>query len=365
MEFVDSETQRLLRSTARSYLADACPWERLFRIESGEEPLTEADVHELADLGWFGLLVPEPEGGGASLLDAAAVIEEVGYAGVPSPIAPANVAAWLLRNAHAPPEHLADLSSGTRLVTVAEATRGHAPDAAITAAGGKLTGALPLVPFADLSAFVLAPLLIDGEPAFAALPLANAELTPAHLIDRRCYAGVRWRDASLGDAVVLATGRDAGGLRERCEALVTAFSVIEAVGMMQRVLEMTTTHISTRQQFGQPVAKFQAARHRAAELLMQVESTRWAAYHALWRFEADPNERDEIWLTKHWAIRAADRVFQISHLLHGGVGVGMEHPLHLFTQGVSAFAVRGGTMNEMVARTLGSLHLTAPLEANA
>jgi hypothetical protein len=56
-------------------------------------------------------------------------------------------------------------------------------------------------------------------------------------------------------------------------------------------------------------------------------------------------------------VRAADRVFQISHLLHGGVGVGMEHPLHLFTQGIAAFAVRGGTMSEMVSRTLQSLRL--------
>jgi alkylation response protein AidB-like acyl-CoA dehydrogenase len=363
MEFVDSETQRLLRSTARSYLADAYPWERLFRIESGDERLGEADVRELADLGWFGLLVPEPEGGGASLLDAAAVIEELGYAGAPSPISPANVAAWLLRGAHAPPEHLAGLASGKWLATVAEATRRHTPDA-VTTAGGLLNGSLPLVPFADLSAFVLSSLKIDGELAFAALPLANAELTPARLIDRRCYADVHWDDAPVDDTVVLARGADVEELRERCDALVTAFSVIEAAGMMQRVLEMTAEHITTRQQFGQPIAKFQAARHRAAELLMQVESTRWAAYHALWRFEADPNERDEIWLTKHWAIRAADRVFQISHLLHGGVGVGMEHPLHLFTQGVSAFAVRGGTMNEMVARTLESLRLGPP-EASA
>jgi alkylation response protein AidB-like acyl-CoA dehydrogenase len=365
MEFVDSETQRLLRSTARSYLADAYPTERLFRIESGGERLSEADLRGFAGLGWFGLLVPEPDGGGASLLDAAAVVEELGYAGVPSPVAPANVAAWLVRGSDAGRALLASLASGRRLVTVAEASRAHAGGAAVDITGNTLHGTLPLVPFAEESALVVAPAVIDGASAVVALPLATAELTPVHLIDRRCYANVAWRDASAQDAVVLAQGHDAADLRERCEALVTAFSVIEAAGMMQRVLEMTAEQITTRQQFGQPVAKFQAARHRAAELLMQVESTRWAAYHALWRFEADPSDRDEIWLTKHWAIRAADRVFQISHLLHGGVGVGMEHPLHLFTQGVSAFAARGGTMNEMVARALDSLHLTSPLEANA
>jgi len=104
--------------------------------------------------------------------------------------------------------------------------------------------------------------------------------------------------------------------------------------------------------FGRRIGSFQAARHRAAELLMQTESTRWAAYHALWRFELDPNDTQEIWLTKHWAIRAADRVYQNSHMLHGGIGVGTEYPLHLFTQQVAGFAVRAGTMNEMVSRTV-------------
>ena len=125
--------------------------------------------------------------------------------------------------------------------------------------------------------------------------------------------------------------------------------------MMQRILEMTTEHVKTRQQFGQPIGKFQAARHRAADILVQLDTTRWAAYHALWRFQNDPGDTDEIYLAKHWAIRAVDRVFQHSHMLHGGVGVGMEHPLHLFTQGIAAFAVRGGTMSEMVQRTLASL----------
>jgi alkylation response protein AidB-like acyl-CoA dehydrogenase len=363
MEFVDSETQRLLRTTARSYLAGAYPTERLFRIESGER-LSETDLRGFAGLGWFGLLAPEPDGGGASLLDAAVVIEELAYAGVPSPVAPANVAAWLFRDGDAGRALLPELASGRRLVTVAEASRALAGNAPVVIAKGALSGAHSLVPFAEESAFVIAPVSLNGAPAVAALPLANAERAPVHLIDRRCYANVTWRGAPAQDVVVLASGRHAAELRERCEALVTAFSVMEAAGMMQRVLEMTAEHITTRQQFGQPVAKFQAARHRAAELLMQVETTRWAAYHALWRFEADPADRDEIWLTKHWAIRAADRVFQISHLLHGGVGVGMEHPLHLFTQGVSAFAARGGTMNEMVARALASVQLQ-PAEANA
>ncbi len=362
MRFADSETQRLLRTTARSYLAEAYPWERLYRIESGEERLAADDIKRFADLGWLALAAPERfGGGGGSLLDAAVLVEEFGYGCVPAPVAVANIAASLL------PERgaglILPLASGEQIVTIAESLRRPhgANETALVVDGGRVSGTIRLVPFADLCAFVLAPALVDGESAFVALPLGVADLEPVALIDRRCYANVRFSDASADGALVLAKGSDALALQERCDALVTAFGVIETAGMMQRVLEMTRDHISTRVQFGQPVAKFQAARHRAAELLMQVETVRWAAYHALWRFEMD-GDASEIWLAKHWAVRAADRVFQIAHLLHGGVGVGVEHPLHLFTQGIAALAVRGGTMNEMVSRTLDSLRLAPAVE---
>ncbi len=365
MQFGDSETQRLLRNTARSYLADNYPWERLYDIESGKERLTEADLEGFANLGWFGLLAPESAGaGGASLLEAAVVIEEFGYAGVPAPVSVGNVAAALLSSvadSSRVGDLLASLAAGKRVFAVNEATRrrsqtqsARAPDS-LAASDGRLSGLLPMVPFADIAHFVLTPLALDGEPAFVAVSLEGAQLQQVKVLDRVTYANARFQGADLQPSVVLATGKNAEALHERCDALVTGFALIELAGMMQRILEMTAEYITQRVQFGQPIAKFQAARHRAAELLMQTETTRWAAYHALWRLQESPSETEELWLAKHWAVRAADRVYQISHLLHGGVGVGSEYPLHLFTQGVAAFAVRGGAMNELVDRTIESI----------
>jgi alkylation response protein AidB-like acyl-CoA dehydrogenase len=342
MQFQDSETQRLLRTTAKSFLASAYPIDRLYRIESGDEAMTEAGLREIGELGWFELLLPEASGGaGASLLDAAAVIEELGYAGVASPVPAANVAAYVLSLAN----H-AELAPGC---VVGEGARSQANKSTVTITGGVATGTLPLVPFAELSERILALATRDGQPALAVLPLSGAQLQPLELMDRRCYSNVRFENAP-GD--VIATGADALGLIEQLDALSTAFGVIEMAGAMQRICEMTTEHVTTRQQFGQPIGKFQAARHRAADILVQLDTTRWAAYHALWLFEKDPARTDEIYLAKHWAVRAADRVFQHTHMLHGGVGVGMEHPLHLFTQAMAALAVRNGTMSEMVRRTL-------------
>lgn len=369
MRFGDSETQKLLRDTARSYLATTFPWERLYAFESGEQQLAREDVQAIADLGWLGLLAPESAGGGGlSLLDAAILSEEMGYAGVPAPVTVASVSAALLaaaQSATGVEAHLADLAAGRRMHTIAESARRRGsmrPSEPLTATGGKLSGSLPLVPFAGISDFVLAPLVLDGEEAFAAIALDGARREPVTLLDRSGYQDVHFENADFGSSAVIATGQDAEALRERCDTMVTAFSLVEMAGMMQRILELTSSYIANRVQFGQPVAKFQAARHRAAEIMMQTETTRWAAYHALWRYQQDPADAEGIWLTKHWTIRAVDRVYQDSHMLCGGVGVGTEFPLHLFTQALSAFAVRGGAMNEVVNRTIESLDLKEAAE---
>jgi 3-oxocholest-4-en-26-oyl-CoA dehydrogenase beta subunit len=362
MLFADSETQKLLRDTARSFLRDRYPWERLYDLERGRAQLSAGDLSEFAGLGWLGLTVPESAGGaGASLLEAAVVIEELGYAGVPSPVNVATIAGYVLAQAESTETgtHLHDLSSGTRLYTIADSNRwiGATDGTNLEMRAGRLSGRITFVPFGIAADRVLARVSADGTDAFALILLEGARREPVMVLDRADYAAVDFDDLPSEDVLVLAEGPAAEAMRERCDALSTAFGTIELAGLMQRVTEMTAEYISNRVQFGQPIAKFQAARHHAADMLMQTQTARWTAYHALARFEADPEDTQEIWLAKHWAVRASQVVFELAHLLHGGVGVGTEYPLHLLTQGVAAWAVRSGDLNEMVGRINDGLGL--------
>jgi alkylation response protein AidB-like acyl-CoA dehydrogenase len=185
------------------------------------------------------------------------------------------------------------------------------------------------------------------------------------VLDRADYATMDFDDLPLENVLILTEGRAAEAMHERCNVLTTAFGTIELAGLMQRVTAMTAEYISNRVQFGQPIAKFQAARHHAADMLMQTQTARWTAYHALARFEANPEDTQGIWLAKHWAVRASQTVFELAHLLHGGVGVGTEYPLHLLTQGVAACSVRAGDLDEMVGRINGGLRLLGVRSAEA
>jgi len=347
MQYANSETQQLLQNTARAFLAERFPWERLYEFEEGRAHITDDDIAAMAGLGWLSLIAPEAAGGGGvSLIEAAIIIEELGYAGVPAPVMVSNVAAYILETAGAS-DRLAELTTGRARFTLSEASRRQRPmTEPLTESGGTL----PMVPFAERSEVVLAPLTTNGEAALAAIPLEGAELEPVKLLDRTDYANVRF--GTIDGAHVIARGAEAEALHEQCDALATAFATIEMAGMMRRVQELTAEYITGRIQFGQPIAKFQAARHRASELLMSTEMTRWAAYHALWRFQEDPQDTEEVWLAKHYASRQADPVYQHSHMLHGGVGVGTDYPLHLFTQGITALAVRHGSLNEMTERAI-------------
>jgi alkylation response protein AidB-like acyl-CoA dehydrogenase len=368
MRFSDSESQELLRTNTRNFLADRFPADRLYAIERGDEELTRELAGEFASLGWMGLTVPESDGGtGASLLDAAVVAEEFGYAAVPAPVSASIVAGALLAQAGGQGEHLAELASGARRYTVSEETRrrGHYGPAGLklraglAATGGSVTGVLPLVAHANISDVVLAPLTIDGEPAFAALPLDGARIQQRPLLDRRTYFDVTFDGQPLDGATVLAHGPAAEALHERADSLSTAFGLVEALGAMQRVLEMTASYIANRVQFGQPVAKFQAARHRAAEMLMATETSRWATYHAMWQLQREGGDPSEVWLAKHWLVRNVERIYVNSHMLHGGVGVGMDYPLHLYTLFLAGAVVRAGAMNEVNRRIVDELRIPA------
>jgi alkylation response protein AidB-like acyl-CoA dehydrogenase len=111
-----------------------------------------------------------------------------------------------------------------------------------------------------------------------------------------------------------------------------AASCIDMVGSAQRVLEITVDYAKDRMAFGHPIGAFQSIQHRCADMMVDVESSRYAAYSAAWRINEGLPSGKEISLAKAWINRACSRIVASAHQVHGAIGFTEDHILHFYTK---------------------------------
>ncbi|HMK63410.1 MAG TPA: acyl-CoA dehydrogenase, partial [Acidimicrobiales bacterium] len=131
-----------------------------------------------------------------------------------------------------------------------------------------------------------------------------------------------------GDEALWLGGEDA--VQAVLDRAVTVLCA-EMLGAAQRVLHMTVDYAKDRVQFGRPIGSFQAVKHRCADMLVDVEGMRSAAYYAAWAVGAgDPDAAAAASAAKVWCTDASRRVMASALQVHGGIGFTWEHDLHLF-----------------------------------
>ena len=145
---------------------------------------------------------------------------------------------------------------------------------------------------------------------------------------------------------------DAAALRQR---LLVALA-LEAVGVAQRVLELSIEYVAERQQFGKPIGIYQAVSHPLSDTYVETELARSLAYWAAWCIaEGDPQAAVASAAAKamcaETAVLACERAIQV----HGGIGFTWEHVLHRYykrAQWIDAFAGFAGEQRALVAASL-------------
>lgn len=331
-----------LRPVVRGVLARECS-PAVVR-DAFDDPL---GAHEplwatMVDLGWTGIGVAEDHGGaGGSLADLAVVAAELGRALAPGAfVTSAVLAAEALAGGAdlARSRWLPAVAAGSVRATVAvtgRTGRAAADDVEVVATpdggGYRLEGTARWVPDAGAAQVVMvAATDPDGWPVLVAVDSGGVGATPVAMLDptRRlgtvAFDGVRVE----GDAV-LARGDDAVRLLARLADVGAAFAAVDALGVAERVLELTTTYAGERMQFDRPIGSFQAVKHRCADMLISVETTRVAVDHAIGRL-GDGDAPAEVSTAKAWAGDAAALVAGAGIQLHGGIGYTWEHDMHLF-----------------------------------
>ena len=292
----------------------------------------------LAELGITALLVPEALGGlSASVQDALHALQTLAPALPLEPVVASSLLATHLLaecgTSAATRTWLPRMAQGKAIATPAhfEASQGFATELPQTRArrsgdGWRLDGAKTLVlqaQFADV-------LLISARADDATLAWFALEPT-CHGVQLRSYAlldGQRAADVACNDVQLPAAARiDQAGqgaaLLDALRDVWLAALCAEAVGILQATLDATVAYLNTRQQFGQPIGRFQVLQHRAVQMWMELEQARsmaMLAAHACVGVEP-PQRRRLLSAAKARVGQACRLVSQQAVQLHGGMGM--------------------------------------------
>jgi alkylation response protein AidB-like acyl-CoA dehydrogenase len=344
MNFAFSEEQEELRSAVRRFLAEKSPEPQVRRMMATEEGYDPDVWRQMADqLGLQSLAIPEKYGGaGFGFVELVVVLEEMGAALLCAPylssvVLGANALATSGDEA-AQHEWLPKIASGESIVTLAlleDSGKWTLDAVSMTATrdGGSwvLDGHKNFVLDGHVADLVLVAARTEGGLSLFALE-GDAEGLVRHLLPTMDQTRKQARlELSRAPATLIgAEGGAAPGLTKTLQLAAVALAA-EQVGGAQRCLDSSVEYAKTRIQFGRPIGSFQAIKHKCADMLLEVESARSAAYYAGWAAAEDSDELAVVAsLAKSYCSEAYFHAAAENIQIHGGIGFTWEHDAHLY-----------------------------------
>ena len=350
-----SETQELLRDTARDYLAREVPLDRIRQLER-EHGWDETLWKALRDQGWLGLPFAEASGGGGgSLLDAGVLIEEFARRAAVVPGVEAFACGVALERwapGAAAEALVAGLLDGSVLpVPALLEADDRFGSVALALAGGRIDGEKRFVDYGQFASHHLVLARDSGDLALCRVDARadGVSCEPLHTIGRTPTARVRYANAPAE--------RVGGPEAARALLLVgRALAAVQCVGSAAQALEQTVEYAKLREAFGRPIGSFQAVKHHAAGMASKVASSRHLAFEALAALERGADASQRVALAKASASRAVPEVTMLAHQIHGGNGIIEENDLYFFTLRGKERSLAWGTADECLAEVAAGVN---------
>ncbi len=352
MNFGFNDEQELLRSTARKFFDNECPSTTVRTLMEAPEGMTPELWKKLAEQGWLGLIAPEEHGGMAlGIVDLVVLLEEMGRAVVPGPffstVLLGGLAILEAGNDAQKKAWLPKICSGEARATIAwmepSAELGAAGitlPAAAKGSGFTLNGTKLFVHDAHTADVIVVAartssgqnpedgislfLVPKGTPGLAVTLLPTMDQT-------RKLCEVTLTNVSVGSEAIM--GAPLAGWKPLARVIdrATVGLCAEMCGGAQKVLDMTVEYAKIRQAFGRPIGSYQGVKHKAADMLVDVENSKSITYYAAWAMdEGVPEGPLAVSMAKAYVSDAYRRVSGAGIQLHGGIGFTWEHDLHLY-----------------------------------
>ena len=345
MDFSFSEEQEAVRELADRIFTDLSTQERLREMET--DPTSDRFDRklwsELAAAGLLGIALPEDVGGaGLGFLEAGLLAEAAGrtaaYVPVVECLAAAAPAIARFGTAAQRQQWLPGVVAGDTVLTTALVELGGSPAAPSVVAeasgdGWTLTGVKACVPSGTVADALVVSARVepDGVAVFV-VPAGAAGVTVEKQTanDGRPEGLVTLAGVQVGPDALLGPVEEGRAVVDWLVQRSTTALALEQAGAAAASLALVAEYTKNREQFGKPIATFQAVGQRAADAYVDAEAIRLTAWQAAWRIAEGLPADKEVAVAKFWAADGGQRVVHAAVHLHGGVGVDREYPLHRF-----------------------------------
>ena len=376
MDVLLSEEEQMVKNLAREFLEGECPPSLARAMEQDDLGYPPDLWKQMADLGWFGMSLPEAYGGqGLPLTYLGIVLEEVGRAIAPVPFHSTMVAALAI-NAHGSEQQRRELlpgvATGSTILTWAFnerdprflpqtiQARAIADGDDFILSGTKLfvdnfNSAAKCLVVCRTGAYSeenpregISLLLVDtNAPGVSHVPLTTLAKDKQSIVT---FDQVRVTASNL-------VGQQDQGW-ELAQDMIdrgTALLCAQMVGAARKDSEMGIEYAKNRVAFGRPIGSFQSIQHLCADMTIWIDGCQLLTYEALWKMDQGLPAGLEVSQAKAFCNDKCEAAVRSSQVIHGGIGFMMEFDLHLWFRRVSAWTMRMGTTFEhrsRIARTL-------------
>ena len=350
MDFTIANEQQMLRTSAREFLAVECPRSLVREMETDDTGHSPKLWQKMADLGWLGLSFPEQYGGaGLSFQDMATLLEEMGRSLLPGPFfSTAILCGQAVLEAGTDDQKanfLTKIASGKLIMALAltEPTgqyraSGISVKAKLSGSNYVISGTKMFVSdgqVADYFIVVSRTTQCTNPWEGISLLLVDAHspgitVNPLRVMGIDKQAEVIFQDVQVPSDHLLGPANVGWPLVEKLLAWGAAGKCAESVGGAQAALDLTVEYVKTRQAFGQPIGSFQAIQHHCANMLADVDTSRYLTYQAAWLVAQGKLNAPEISKAKAWISNAYSRVTTLAHQCHGAIGFTKEMDIHLY-----------------------------------
>jgi alkylation response protein AidB-like acyl-CoA dehydrogenase len=376
MDFDFNDEQKMLQKGARDFLEKECPKSLVRQMAADERGNPPELWHKMAQLGWLGLIFPEKYGGGGgNIIDMVALEEEMGRACLPGAFFSTVLLGGLFILNNGNEEQKQDLlpkvARGEVILTLAltEPSGSYYATAVETKAVSVkddyiISGTKLYIPDAHIADYIIC-------IARTQKGTKPEEGITAFLVDRKSagitctllktIAGDKLCEV-IFDKVRVPKKNIVGKLDQAWVPLEKTLQQVriarcaEMVGGAQKVLEMSADHAKQRIVFDRPLGSFPVIQHYIANMVMDIDGSRFLTYEAAWRFSEGLSCAKEIAMAKAWTSEAYRKVTANGQQIYGGIGFTVESDMHLYFRRAKAGEVTLGDGNferEMLARELG------------